>query len=144
MRHQDRITRGAGQKHAGVLHNGGELWLALLFLAFVTGCAWLDQLPKRIVAIYLAVSLLSFYLYARDKRAARNNYWRTRERTLHLIALLGGWPGALIAQNLLRHKSRKSSFQFVFLLTAILNFAGLIWLMMADEAAWFRALLGFF
>lgn len=47
---------------------------------------------------------------------------------LHLLALIGGWPGALIAQRVFRHKSRKPSFRIVFLFTVVVNCAALLWL----------------
>lgn len=72
------------------------------------------------------MSLLSYAVYAADKQAARQGRRRVPERTLHLLALLGGWPGALLAQQRLRHKSRKAAFRAVFWLTVLLNGA-LLW-----------------
>lgn len=72
------------------------------------------------------MSLLSYAVYAADKRAARQGRRRVPERTLHLLALLGGWPGALLAQQRLRHKSRKAAFRAVFWLSVLLNGA-LLW-----------------
>lgn len=72
-------------------------------------------------AIYLAMSLLALFLYWRDKRHARSNEWRTPEKVLHAVELLGGWPGALMAQQALRHKTRKLSFQLVFWLIVALH-----------------------
>lgn len=63
---------------------------------------------------YLLGSLVAFGLYLHDKRRALRSGWRTPEARLHLIELFGGWPGALLAQQLLRHKTRKFSFQLVF------------------------------
>ncbi len=57
------------------------------------------------------MSVVTFAAYARDKRAARAGDWRTREGTLLLLAAIGGSPGALIGQNVLRHKRRKRSYQ---------------------------------
>lgn len=74
----------------------------------------------------MSVVALGFYLY--DKGAAARGEQRTPENTLHLIALLGGWPGALIGQGLFRHKTSKASFQAVFWLTVALNLAA-IWLL---------------
>ena len=63
--------------------------------------------------------------YALDKSAAQQGAWRTRESTLHLLALCGGWPGALVAQQTLRHKSSKAEFRMVFWATVLLNMAAL-------------------
>lgn len=120
---------------------GGLLWLVALFFIFVLGAAWQGKLPRLVPGIYLAASLLAFAAYARDKSAARNNEWRTQESTLHLIALLGGWPGALLAQRLLRHKSRKMAFQLVFWMTLLLNCGALGWLMTAKGTAALRTIL---
>ena len=67
------------------------------------------------------MSVVAYATYARDKSAARRSARRTPERTLHLMALLGGWPGALLAQRRLRHKSRKPSFLVSFWLTVVVN-----------------------
>ena len=77
--------------------------------------------------LYLAASAASIVVYAVDKSAARQGRWRASERTLHLLAVIGGWPGALVAQRLFRHKLRKPSFQAAFLITVVLNCALLLW-----------------
>lgn len=53
--------------------------------------------------------------------SARDGRWRIAENTLHLLALLGGWPGALLAQYRLRHKSSKPAFLIIFWATVLLN-----------------------
>lgn len=87
-----------------------------------------------VLALYLGLSLFTYWIYGKDKQAARQNLWRTRESTLHLLALAGGWPGALLAQRRLRHKSRKASFQLVFWLTVVANIGGLLWLLSVSDA----------
>lgn len=88
------------------------------------------HLPWLIAGGYLAVSIVAFIAYALDKSAAKNNRWRTQERTLHLLGLLGGWPGALLAQRVLRHKSKKTAFLLVFWLTVLINCAALVWVLL--------------
>lgn len=70
---------------------------------------------------YGFMSLVTYAVYALDKSAARRRRRRVPERTLHLLALSCGWPGALLAQRRLRHKSGKAAFLLVFRLTALLN-----------------------
>lgn len=109
------------------------LWLgkiiaigALIALAL----AWhFAIIPSPPVLLYAGMSLLALALYGIDKSAARADRRRIPENTLHLVALLGGWPGALLAQGLFRHKSRKRAFQVVFWITVALNLAGLAWLL---------------
>jgi uncharacterized membrane protein YsdA (DUF1294 family) len=75
-------------------------------------------------------SVLTYIVYAIDKTAARQNRSRVPERTLHLMALCGGWPGALLAQQRLRHKTQKLRFQLVFWLTGLFQLGALwVWLM---------------
>lgn len=66
--------------------------------------------------LVVVMSVVSYVMYAWDKRQARVKGWRTSESMLHLVELLGGWPGAFIAQRRLRHKSSKGPFLFVFVL----------------------------
>lgn len=72
-------------------------------------------------AAYLMVSIVTFFAYAFDKTAAVRGHWRTSEGTLHVLGLLCGWPGALLAQKGLRHKSTKQSFRTTFWGTVVLN-----------------------
>ncbi|MEK9952356.1 MAG: DUF1294 domain-containing protein [Curvibacter sp.] len=72
-----------------------------------------------LAAVYLLMSLCTYAVYAADKRAAQQGRQRVPERTLHLLALLGGWPGAWLAQRRLRHKTRKTGFLLVFWLTVL-------------------------
>jgi uncharacterized membrane protein YsdA (DUF1294 family) len=106
----------------------------------VLACAWgLGRVPLALAAGYCAMSAIAFLLYRRDKRAAQAGGRRTRERTLHLASLLGGWPGGLAAQGRFRHKTRKATFQIAFWATVALNCAALAWALGARhaiQAAW--------
>lgn len=101
---------------------------AVCFLAFVVVAVFAGRLHVAVLALYLVASVVAFFAYAFDKSAALRNRWRTQESTLHLFAILGGWPGALAAQRLLRHKSAKASFQATFWVTVMLNCGALGWL----------------
>lgn len=89
---------------------------AVLGLAFV----W-HKLPLYVVAAYMLLSVFTFIAYWLDKRKAQAGQWRTPESTLHFMALMGGWPGALLAQSYLRHKSQKRPFLLLFWCTVLLN-----------------------
>ena len=118
------------------------LILTAAFVVFVAGSVVAGKLPIQVAGFYLIASLVAFVAYALDKSAARNDRWRTPESTLHLFALAGGWPGALAAQRLLRHKSRKPSFQFMFWITVVLNCSALAWFLSAPGAKELRSMLG--
>lgn len=105
-----------------------SILFATAFFIILISSAYTARIPYWIPAHYIIISLLTFILYAKDKSAAQKGTWRTPESTLHLLSLAGGWPGALIAQQKLRHKTQKQPFRFIFLLTVILNCLALIWL----------------
>ena len=118
-----------GKRSVGAEHSGagtGVLLFSALFFVLLLGAAVAGKLPPAALGLSLAASVGAFLLYARDKSAAQRKEWRTPEGTLHIVALVGGWPGALLAQKLLRHKSSKRSFQIVFWATVVLNCAALL------------------
>mgnify|MGYP000161714779 CR=1 FL=1 len=84
---------------------------------------YMERLPLTVAVYLLAISSTTFIAYAIDKRAAQKQNWRVKESKLQLLALLGGWPGALLAQQLLRHKSAKGRFKLVLWLGIMLNIA---------------------
>lgn len=112
-----------------------SLLLAIFFITIVAVSAFMGKLPIIVFGLYLVASIFAFAAYALDKSAAKNNQWRTKEGTLHLLGLIGGWPGALIAQRFLRHKSKKQSFQITFWITVMLNCSGFIWILTPEGAS---------
>ncbi|PBI97113.1 hypothetical protein BSF43_58100 [Pseudomonas ogarae] len=89
-----------------------------LFGALLVGLRAVSWVP---MVAYGVVSVVAFLLYWSDKRKARADAWRTPENVLHAVELAGGWPGALLAQQLFRHKTRKVSFQVVFWFIVLLH-----------------------
>lgn len=110
-------------------HYSRAIWPALLFMLVLSVLAVDGHMPMLVAALYVAASLICFIAYAYDKRAAKAGQSRTPETTLHLLAVFGGWPGALLAQRFLRHKSSKRGFLLTFRVSAGLNVAGLAWLL---------------
>lgn len=102
--------------HPGNKKSNGtfSIVFATLFFAIVLLSVLAEKMPSLVLAVYVGLSLLTYFVYAMDKAAAQNDTWRTPENTLHLFTLAGGWPGALLAQQRLRHKSRKQPFRVIF------------------------------
>ncbi len=124
--------------------NRKTCWLlaASGFLGFVFLYALIGKLPFAVVGVYIGSSILAFLAYAADKSAAKKNAWRTSESTLHVLALVGGWPGALVGQQVLRHKSKKVSFLTVFWATVIINCGLLFWFLTPAGAKLLQHILG--
>lgn len=91
------------------------------FLILYLAVAVLWRPPLWFAGIYLGLSVITFLVYAGDKASAASGSWRTPESTLHLLAAAGGWPGALLGQQLLRHKSTKQDFRQTFWATVAIN-----------------------
>src|SRR5690606_2540688 len=123
-----RQSRAARPAQPGVRN------LPIKLLVLVVLCilpAWgsvalLGQGVTWLLLAYPLVSLFSFCQYWLDKQSAQKGRWRTPENSLHIAELLGGWPGALVAQQVFRHKTRKASFQLVLWLIVALH--QLFWL----------------
>ena len=97
--------------------------LFLIFVAVFAGALHFWQLSPMVAALYAAASIVCFAMYAKDKAASKAGRWRTSENTLLLLGLACGWPGAMLAQTMLRHKGNKASFKSRFWLTVVLNIA---------------------
>jgi uncharacterized membrane protein YsdA (DUF1294 family)/cold shock CspA family protein len=107
-------------KRVALVKQGGRVgivsWilLAALLVLPVLALAWLPVPRWWGIGLLAFASVITYGLYAHDKGRAIAAGWRVPEGTLHLAELLGGWPGAFLAQRRLRHKSSKSSYQVVF------------------------------
>lgn len=119
-------ARAAGQVR-GVLkpsnHTGNLSYIAVAGFAAIFALVWLFviPLPFWVVLLYGGMSLVTFIAYALDKKAAATSGWRIAEGSLLALGLAGGWPGAIVAQQLYRHKTVKVSFQVVFWVTVVVN-----------------------
>jgi len=104
-----RVSPRPQQKASSAL-----LAISLILPLFSTYSVYCYQRSLFPLYYYLIGSLLSFLLYANDKLRARHGLWRLRENLLHVVDLLGGWPGGYLAQQCFQHKTRKTSFQLEF------------------------------
>ena len=133
--------RPSSQTASASTSNTVQLKLTSLFVLIVVAGTLAGRLPPVIIVIYGVVSIVAFLLYWLDKSAARRGGWRTQESSLLFIGLVGGWPGAVIAQQILRHKTRKESFQLAFWVTAVMNSIALGWLLTDSGSSFARGLL---
>ncbi|WP_050990419.1 DUF1294 domain-containing protein [Pseudomonas sp. M47T1] len=136
-------SRNAGAARASQSNGApGVRYLKLKLLVFCLLCALpvsgvVLQMMRGgrpvVLAVYVFASLGAYALYWRDKHQARREGQRTPERLLHAAELLGGWPGALLAQQVFRHKTRKVSYQVVFWLIVLAHELG--WLYVFTQHA---------
>lgn len=104
-------------------HTGRLSYIAVAGFAAIFALVWLFviPLPFWVVVLYGGMSIVTFVAYALDKRAAASSGWRVAEGSLLALGLAGGWPGAIVAQQVFRHKTVKVSFQVVFWVTVVVN-----------------------
>lgn len=130
--------RHAGQKikapRVSVARGSGAV-IGVVALLLLSLLAVFQVVPVMVAGGIAGLSLLTFLAYGFDKRAAGRGDQRTPENHLHLLSLVGGWPGALIAQQRFRHKTIKQPFQTIFWTTVVLNVAGLVWLVGSGNLA---------
>jgi uncharacterized membrane protein YsdA (DUF1294 family)/cold shock CspA family protein len=121
-----RLTRRAARADAPAPWTLPRLLAIPAFALVCALVAWRWGIARPVLLAYGGFSLLALFAYAFDKSAAVANRRRTPEQTLHALGLLGGWPGALLAQQILRHKTSKPGFITTFWATVVLNVAGFV------------------
>jgi uncharacterized membrane protein YsdA (DUF1294 family)/cold shock CspA family protein len=114
---------------------------AILVFPVLWWLVTLGKLPLSLFCVFAGMSSVVFLMYGLDKWAAKRGAQRTPENTLQICALLGGWPGALLAQQAFRHKSSKRSFQVTFWFIVALNCCTLGFLLSPTGDAFIRQLL---
>jgi len=107
---------------------------AFLFLYGIVAVLW--RVPNLVAGAYFLLSVACFAAYAADKSAAKSEGRRTPENTLLVLGLLGGWPGGLLAQQLLLHKSLKALFRNAFWWTVAINICSFVVLSSPLVNAW--------
>ncbi|HCE2112576.1 TPA: cold shock and DUF1294 domain-containing protein [Vibrio parahaemolyticus] len=103
------------------------IMFSIVYLVLASTAVFILGGEKLFIAAYILMSIVTYVMYAIDKNAAQNGKWRTPENTLHLLSLLGGWMGALCAQNQFRHKSKKQPFKSILWLTIFVNIGAFVW-----------------
>lgn len=121
-------VRSRSKKQGAAEWGGASLFAVPAFVVVLFFGYTFGQPPRWMLWLYPLISVVTFLAYAADKSAARQGAWRTSEQTLHVLALVGGWPGAIVAQQLLRHKSSKAEFRLVFWGTVLMNIVAFVFL----------------
>jgi uncharacterized membrane protein YsdA (DUF1294 family)/cold shock CspA family protein len=129
---------GGSRRHVGRMHRAGArsprdqtlkplplnaqtAIVGVLSLACLVAAATMAPLTPLPFIAYPVFSSIAFLMYARDKLRAIQGNWRIPESSLHLVEAAGGWPGAYIAQQMMRHKTVKTSYQVTFWLIVLLH-----------------------
>lgn len=92
----------------------------LIIAAFVSLLA-----PHPIPTWLLLANVLTLLIYGGDKLAARRAWRRVPESTLLAFGVVGGWPGAIVGQQLFRHKTQKQPFKTYFIISVIVSVAAM-------------------
>jgi uncharacterized membrane protein YsdA (DUF1294 family)/cold shock CspA family protein len=124
VRHAKRSIPWTQTRKAQLIAN----CVAAAFFVVVALLTIRGRLWWPVVCVYVVMSIVAFYTYKRDKEAAQVSAQRTNEWTLILLGLIGGWPGALVAQHRFRHKTKKVAFRVGYWLSVVFNVAALAWL----------------
>ncbi|MEZ0531689.1 DUF1294 domain-containing protein [Enterobacter sp. KB-221C9] len=92
-----------------------------LLLIFAALGSLLSSNP--VVVWFLLVNVLTMVIYGADKMAARKGMRRVPEATLLVFGVTGGWPGAIVGQQLFRHKTQKQPFKTYFFISVVASIA---------------------
>lgn len=102
--------------------------LIVIYIVVLGVLAMLGYLPALLPIFLILINVICYWCYSQDKEAAQLGNRRVPEQTLHILAFLGGWPAAWLAQQRLRHKTQKTSFLRVYRLTILFHILLLVWL----------------
>ncbi|ERM58236.1 DUF1294 domain-containing protein [Vibrio cyclitrophicus] len=124
-----------------------SIQIAITYMVLVVVSVLFVESSKALLAWYLVIGVVTFFVYAKDKRAAINGNWRVPEKILHILSVAGGWLGALIAQDKLRHKTQKQPFRAIYWLTVSMNVAAFVWTLTPSGQAlfgrWLSEIIGY-
>lgn len=116
--------------------------LAGCFFIGLTAAIVFGDTPAWALYLYGIASVLTLVFYKADKDKALKGHWRIQESTLHCLELVGGWPGAMLAQSLFRHKTKKTRYLIVFWLCVFINLGALVWLHTGGGRRFLVSLIG--
>lgn len=125
LRAEHVVEVGGKWSHAPAARKASAVILGYIAIAGFSAIVVLEivfwGMPAWVLAIYGGVSIISLLIYWQDKMAAIKGLWRFPEEQLHLLGIVGGWPGGIVAQHIFRHKTQKERFARYFWFTVLLN-----------------------
>ncbi|WP_339389539.1 DUF1294 domain-containing protein [Vibrio neptunius] len=104
-----------------------SLAIAIWFLTTLVASVLILDYPPLSLVLYIALSTIAYIVYALDKQALHTGGWCVPSLTFHVLNLVGGWPGALLAQSVLHHKYNDIGFKSLFWVTLCANFGLFCW-----------------
>ena len=119
----------------------GILAFAVFFMVFVAEKVWERKLPVSVLGFYMLASTIAFVIYRHEKAMSASQTWRISDNTLHFCSLVGGWPGAALAQKMVHHEPQKMSFRAIYWSTVVLNSFVFFWLLSNSGSEELRSLL---
>lgn len=102
--------------------------VCIAYILILAGLSIFGLLNGMVILFISIINVMSYWFYAQDKEAAQLGKSRVPENTLHILAFLGGWPAAWLAQQRLRHKTQKQPFRKIYFCTICLNILLILWL----------------
>ena len=105
-------------------------WLVVLGWA-----AWSGRFAVPLVLSLPLLSVVTFYLFWRDRFAAQSGGWRVPAAVLHAFSLVGGWPGGWLGQRLLRHKFNDPSFRLTHWISVAVHWIVLVVVLLSTAPA---------
>jgi uncharacterized membrane protein YsdA (DUF1294 family)/cold shock CspA family protein len=130
------------QKRSSAETKGYASGIVILFALSLPVLTILSYLPIEVFYLYCVASIVTFIVYALDKSAAKKDKWRIPESHLHLLSIIGGWPGAFYAQKKLRHKSSKKEFKQVYWVGVFINICAFLWLLTEQGQQFLETIVG--
>lgn len=118
------------------------IWLAVGYLLLATIAVLLIGAPRSLIAWYWVLSVVTWAVFGWDKWSAQQSRRRVPENTLHGLALLGGWPGAVVGQQQFRHKTQKQPFKALLWIAIVINIAAFVYCFTPAGSDMFREILG--
>ena len=128
-KHSSQKHQSSSSKAIGVL----PLFLIGAFVFPLVGLVVFEKLPQVVLLYLVFINMFSYIVYLQDKLASATNQWRITENKLLFLALLGGWPGSIVAQKRLHHKVSKKSFLVLFRVAVFLNILLVIFVIPASR-----------